>query len=264
MRQHCGQVLSGRTKKHMNSKQVEKFDRYIASNDCIDTHHSFVSRRAVLPESYYPVLDLIPRRIEELKIENPLVLDLAMGSGQTSAYLEKMKLRVIRAELSWSALNINKGFRVRCSADDELPFGNESLDAVHFKDALIHIEDKSKLFGEIRRVLKTRGVLLMTSAKNPTEPFFYYYRKYKGRQLKEEKSFSTLTEYCHIVSQMEKSNKISGIYPPYFVVDKGDIDNGLREHNLKVIKYFIWKRRPLEPDWYDEREPRMVYLVRKE
>lgn len=246
----------------MNSKQVEQIDRYKAEGGSVDVHHNLASKRAVLPKSYYPVLDLIPRRMKELEIENPLILDLAMGSGQTSEYLEKKKLKVIRADLSWSSLKINKGFRVRCCAD-ELPFGNGTLDAVHFKDALIHIEDKSKLFGEIRRVLKTRGVLLMTSVENPTGPFFQYYKKDKGELVKEEKSFSTLTDYCDIVSQMEKSDKISGIYPPYFGVDMWDIKNVLKENKLEIVNFFIWKRKPLEPDWYDRRVPRMVYFAVK-
>lgn len=246
----------------MNSKQVEIVDRYTVGSKELHTHHDFKSRRANLPKSYRPVLDLIPRRIEELKIENPLILDLCVGSGQSADYLEKKKLNVIRADLSWSSLQINGGTRVRCCAD-ELSFGDETLDVIHFKDALVHIEDKSKLFGEIHRVLKPQGVLLLTSAMNSNNSFFQYFSKERGRTIIKEKLFSTLADYCDMVSQMEKSDEITGINPPYFKVSKWEIDYKLRENKLKVINNFMWTKKPWEPDWYDRKVSRIVYFAVK-
>lgn len=247
----------------MNSRQVENIDRYKFGGIKIDEQHDFLQRRAKLPGSYSWILDLIPNHFKEQGIKNTCVLDLAIGAGFSSKYLEKKKMNVVKADLSMGSLKINNGQRVRCFAD-ELPFKDESFNAIHFKDALVHIENKQKLFSEMHRVLRPSGVLLLTSAQNLNGPFFCYFQIENGKKIEKLHIFNKLTDYCKTVSQMETFDDIVTINPPYFVTTAREIERTLNDVHFKVAEKFLWKKYFWETDWYDKIVPRVVYFAKKE
>jgi ubiquinone/menaquinone biosynthesis C-methylase UbiE len=245
----------------MTKVSVESFDRYIMADSSTDTHHDLASRRAKLPKSYHPILDSIPSHLQRRQIKTPMVLDLAMGSGNTSQYLENHNLNVIKTDLSFSALKNISGSRSRCRAD-ELPFCDESFDAIHFKDALVHIEDKEKLFNEFNRILKPRGVLLLATAECPCSNFFYYYKE-KDVVQKGNICFENMEEYCNLVNLLSEKQEVISINPPYFKVEFDDIEDSFKKNRLEIISSTTWRRWFNEPDWYDGKMPRMVYFAEK-
>jgi len=57
----------------------------------------------------------------------------------------------------------------------KLPFKENSFDAVYALDSLEHIKNAKKAIGQIRRVLKPRGKLIITA---PTENLFYRFCRF--------------------------------------------------------------------------------------
>lgn len=245
----------------MNSKQ-EIIDRYTMGGVEINWGHDLSGNRAVLPRSYHHILNSIPIKLKN--IPEPLVLDLAVGNGQSSDYLERKKMTVVRSDLSYIALEASDGLRTRCSANDELPFTDNTFNAIHFKDALVHIEDKKRLFREIRRVLKPSGVLLLTtSSEDINKTFFTYMTRIGESMTLKQMFFRNLSEYCSLVEGMKKNPKIVCIDPPYFNTKKDDVDLNLCNNRLEVIKNFTWIPNIWEHDWYEGRQLRSVYIAIK-
>jgi O-antigen biosynthesis protein len=97
------------------------------------------------------------------------VLDIASGEGYGSALLEKVAQEVLGVDLSpemVSRATRNYGSaRVSFSVGDcaAIPLSDASVDvAVSFK-TLEHVTDRKKFFGEIKRVLRPDGILVISS-----------------------------------------------------------------------------------------------------
>ena len=78
----------------------------------------------------------------------------------------------------------------------EIPFKDSTLDALLATEILEHVSDPSKVMGEISRVLKPNGVLLLTVPffwGLHQEPFDYYrYTKYGLQYLSEKNGLEVL------------------------------------------------------------------------
>lgn len=68
------------------------------------------------------------------------------------------------------AVNYGKGLLVLADAS-HLPFKDSSMDGVFFSHVIEHLENPFPIFGEIRRVLKKGGVLVVIT---PTEHKYFY------------------------------------------------------------------------------------------
>lgn len=98
------------------------------------------------------------------------LLDLGSGIGFESAVLIDSLPNTEIFSLDISTEGSRRGKMIfgldQIQADVEcLPFGKKSFDAVHCKDVLVHVPDKSVFIRGISRILKRGGILLLVSAK---------------------------------------------------------------------------------------------------
>ncbi|MBF0422728.1 MAG: methyltransferase domain-containing protein [Magnetococcales bacterium] len=120
--------------------------------------------------------ELLAERLEEIRSQPETILDLGCRNGLFWRQLQptgKTKRRIVSTTLtSNSALRTMQGglwqkiWRKRpeviCAHPLSLPFANQTFDAVVSNMMLHWINDRREAFKEIRRVLKSNGVLLFS------------------------------------------------------------------------------------------------------
>jgi len=228
-----------------------------------DPDHSFTNEEmSRLPRSYCSkVLNLILDYFKENRTVRPLVLDLAMGLGDSSEYLEKRGMGVTKADLSMPVLEANKGERVRCFAD-ELPFKTESFGAIHFKDALVHVEDREKLFKECGRVIKQGGILILTTDL-VSDSFFQFRYKENGIEKVSREFFEDFDDYLKKTAYVRKKYDTDLLGPPYFSVGDEELKKFLHKNKFKIVNNFDWQAEIGENDWYGAGYSRKVFVAIK-
>ncbi|MBA7700081.1 hypothetical protein ES703_108788 [subsurface metagenome] len=106
--------------------------------------------------SFYPILKAF---IDEFQLHNKKCLEIGCGRGA----FQDMVADYTGVDISETVANmLHKPF-CRCSAT-ELPFENESFNAVWTQAVLEHVPRPEKAMLEIRRVLKHNGFLLLAPA----------------------------------------------------------------------------------------------------
>jgi len=102
---------------------------------------------------------LIPR--------NSYVLDIGCGDGTISTLIRDLRdCKVVGIDLSDNALKIakNQGIEcVRCDVEERLPFKDLTFDCVFAGEIIEHIYDTDSFIKEVYRVLKQRGVFIITT-----------------------------------------------------------------------------------------------------
>lgn len=123
------------------------------------------------------VRDRLLERLDFIKLEPQVVLDLGCGTGQASRALRARypraqiiamdlaigMLQQARAQQSfWSGL-MRRDFARLCGDAYRLPFKDASIDLIYSNLMLQWCDPPDAVFAEIRRVLKPHGALLFTS-----------------------------------------------------------------------------------------------------
>ncbi len=96
------------------------------------------------------------------------VLDLGCGAGEFSAALTKAGAHVIAVDVAAEALRRARervaGLDARLWCDSEpLPVDDNAVDLVWAGEVIEHVADVAPWLSEVRRVLKPRGSLLLTT-----------------------------------------------------------------------------------------------------
>ncbi len=95
------------------------------------------------------------------------ILDVGCGTGETLTFLKKIfpKAELFGVDLSPAAVKFSKkrGHRAKISAATDLPFPNESFDAIVILDVIEHIKADSAVIKEAKRILKPGGVIILTA-----------------------------------------------------------------------------------------------------
>ena len=115
--------------------------------------------------------------IKQLHLTAPSELvDLGAGPcGPLTFLLATVRCRGTGVDLSPSALAVGRRraeslgvaellTAIQTDLNDPLPFEARSFDAAMSIDAIVHVRDRSELFGEVRRVLRPGGRFLLTDA----------------------------------------------------------------------------------------------------
>ena len=107
------------------------------------------------------------------------VLDLGCGNGYYLYLLNKLnsKLELIGVDKDNKALKSAKdkvGINIKLVLSDakKLPFKDNSFDKILASEVIEHIEDEKKFLVEIYRLLKPKGILILTTC-NIDYPFFW-------------------------------------------------------------------------------------------
>jgi len=120
--------------------------------------------------AYLPISHAIPRANEALAIKTvrltPPVLDLGCGDGKFALLafgrkkidvgLDKGRREIIKARKAGVYKDVVNADAVK------MPFENNSFRSVITNSALEHIEDLGQVLGEIARILKKGGILVLT------------------------------------------------------------------------------------------------------
>lgn len=236
--------------------RIEALDRYSFSS----RSHNIEERESV-PKSYEEfVLGPFIERIKARK--NPIVLDLASGMGKASAIIESAGIKTVRSDISIKALKISRRTGVRAIFDG-LPFRSKSFDAIHFKDGLVHAENRIDLFENLFRILKPGGELLIISAEYDIfRPFFRIHYKKGGSY---DKSFGNENDYIEELRKMKRKGQTKNrkIDPPYYPLRKVYITNELTRAGFQTNSVSSWKPHAGEKDWYSFLVSRYVFSATK-
>ena len=112
-----------------------------------------------------------------------LILDVAAGTGTSSEPFAERGATIIPTDLSFGMLLVGKQRRPNLSfvaADAlQLPYADASFDAVTISFGLRNVENTAAALGEMRRVIKPRGTLVVCEFSTPTwRPFRTLYSDY--------------------------------------------------------------------------------------
>lgn len=195
--------------------------QYVMSGSKRNHNYLFVDR---LPLSYEK--QILEPFTDALRMINPqaTILDLGSGPGGAADYFDSQGFKTVRADVSYEGMKAAHGNKVIAEVH-HLPFGNSTLDAVHIKDAMTHIERSDLFLRELSRVLKPEGALLITD------------NNYWGPDLSEP--------------------------PYYYSVQKESLILMARLSGFLVKKKGAWKPSKTEEDWFEERPKRFVLTFRK-
>ena len=132
----------------------------------------------LLDSNYRRALQSPEKLIQRSGIKEGMqVLDLGCGSGAFTTFvarsvdpkgqvyaldIQPKMLEQLRQKLSKPENQDIKNVELIESSAYDLPFENNSLDVVYMVTVLQEIPDKNKALGEIRRVLKSGGILAVT------------------------------------------------------------------------------------------------------
>ncbi len=176
-------------------------------------------------------------------IENKSVLDIACGTGYGLGFL-KGKAK----SLTGVDVDIEAAREARNECDEKsavllgdglnLPFIDESFDVITSFETLEHLHDRPQFLAELKRVLRTDGVLLLSTPNahytnpvngKPSNPFHVF--EYKPEELRAE-----LENYFVIESFLGQSLKNSFGIPPFY-----DAQQKLSKDFVTQTKLIGWK-----------------------
>ncbi len=115
----------------------------------------FVARRKLLRQLITEIVG---------KLDKPAILDVGCGTGMNFSILSQFG-NTFSSDASEEALKFCKSRSMNglvCSRSEALPFSSESFDIITALDVLEHIDDDLKAMGELRRIMKSEGRLVIT------------------------------------------------------------------------------------------------------
>lgn len=131
--------------------------------------------------------ELISSILYQFKVDSLKILNIGCGAGEDIDEFSKSG-SIISIDYCYDALKTLRSDK-RCNMDAQfLGFRDKTFDLVLLLDVLEHIENDKKVLGEIKRVLKTKGHLIITV---PAIPLLYgpmdkhecHFRRYSKRHL---------------------------------------------------------------------------------
>ncbi|MEG4441138.1 methyltransferase domain-containing protein, partial [Microcoleus sp. AT9_B5] len=103
------------------------------------------------------------------------VLDIASGEGYGSAYLSQVASSVIGVDIDRECINFSRkkygnisNLEFIVGSCDAIPISSESLDIVTSFETIEHHDKHDEMMGEIKRVLKPGGVLVISAPNRLT------------------------------------------------------------------------------------------------
>lgn len=105
-------------------------------------------------------------RIEYIRINPKIILDLGCGTGYFAPRLQKLfpQAKIIGVDFAMGMLKIAKHtMPVICGNAAKLPLADQSIDLVFANCCLPHVHDVAVTLTEVKRVLHAQGAFLFTS-----------------------------------------------------------------------------------------------------
>ncbi|MBC6369020.1 bifunctional 2-polyprenyl-6-hydroxyphenol methylase/3-demethylubiquinol 3-O-methyltransferase UbiG [Algoriphagus sp. AK58] len=134
-------------------------------------------------------------------VKGKKVLDIASGEGYGSNLLAKYALEVVGVDISQDAIDharkkyLSKNLRFQVGSVLDIPFESQVFDMVVSFETIEHISDHKKMIAEIKRVLKSDGLLIIsTPEKAVYSDQANYSNPYHEKELYEEEFVQILSK----------------------------------------------------------------------
>ncbi|MEO0270964.1 MAG: class I SAM-dependent methyltransferase [candidate division WOR-3 bacterium] len=130
-------------------------------------------------------------KINKLKKPPAKLLEIGCGTGNISSHLSLYGYSVVGCDYYIEGLKLAwPGFKIVCGDARNLPFRDESFDIVGLFDVIEHFEDDLHIIEEAKRVLNTKGFMVLTvPAQEELWSEFdisvFHKRRYTKKKLKE-------------------------------------------------------------------------------
>lgn len=239
---------------NLNTRLLDKY------NAVGNPYHTMELHKA-LPNEYKKYV-LQPFLNEVLKrTRHPTILDVASGDGQTEEYITKNSpCRVIQTDISLSSLSASKGNRVQALAQ-ALPFAESSIDGIHMKDAIVHIDATNELFDQFYRILKPGGRVLLTTALGKNKSSFSF--RLKGLPLTLFFPIKSIDQYINAAGLLTNLGIAQYINPPYFIRQPEEYIESAKKSGFIISKPQVIKTTKFNEDWYGAGVSRLVLNLYK-
>lgn len=158
----------------------------------------------------YFLNELFKKIVNEVNGKAPSVLDIGTGDGKLLLAIAKKnpKCKFIGIDFSEGMLNKArqnfkkfkvKGKFIKGNLENKLPFKSNSINYVVSSTAIHHVRNKERLFGEIYRILKKNGKLLVMDQSDKED------KKYKKLKRELRKNYPKLwTKYSQSFDKLER------------------------------------------------------------
>lgn len=197
------------------------------------------------------------------------VLDIAAGQGEVAEFLRHINgATVYQTDISIMPLVIQKkrnsdSEKIFVADSMRQPFASHMFDAIHMKDALVHVEDTVGFFTEMHRLLKPDGSLLIVTQETEENIIFVrsYDTKGQGNVETHRIPFENFSHYQSLINEIGKNGMmyehrvVDSISPPYFATRKEDFEPIARACGFILRKNqlpSLWTPKAGEPDWLHE------------
>jgi len=191
----------------------------------------------------YPIISKLIKTCLD-KYKPVTILDLGCGNGIYFDILKTYSKNIYGIDASEQSVILcsKKGYRnVKLADATVLPFPDRYFDFVFTSEVLQHIEDYIVMLKEIDRVLKPKGILLLTTRCYSTSIFQLNWKVSLSKFLKEiyayiagyisrEKRNTFIRKYC-----FESSGHCQGFRPNLLMKDINNIGMTILEHKLLYI-----------------------------
>lgn len=158
---------------------------YDLSSKRLSAAYSQIQKRISMPSYFYPkCVEILQLQFLSSGLNNGELLDIGCGNGYLlkSIVTSLPKCRVYGIEFSSrlvknAKLRLNNSEIIQGSAP-YIPFKNETLDIVTITEVIEHLKEPDILLQEVRRVLKSNGIVLITFPNmSAYKPFVFFASK---------------------------------------------------------------------------------------
>ncbi|HMS91265.1 MAG TPA: class I SAM-dependent methyltransferase [Candidatus Absconditabacterales bacterium] len=141
-----------------NQKHILIHDPETGYNSIADQYRSYHKHLDSFEKGVF--VRFLPKDNKDLEI-----IDLGAGDGRLYKFLAPLKpSRYVACDIAQQLLKKHPSTTVEkvvCDLEDTLPFDDNSFDVATSFFVLEHIEDIDSMFGEVYRILKTAGILII-------------------------------------------------------------------------------------------------------